>query len=72
MVKSCHKVAYMMTFSPSDHTKSNFTKMDLLLGFAAGLELSRDCNGQEGYIMYHGTTLQNVPQYPILRFQAFH
>lgn len=34
--------------------------MDLLLGFAAGLVLSRDRNGQEGYIMYHGTTLQNA------------
>lgn len=57
MVKSCHKV---LDLFPSDHTKSNFTKMDLLLGFAAGLVLSRDRNGQEGYIMYHGTTLQNA------------
>lgn len=57
MVKSCHKV---LDLFPSDHTKSNFTKMDLLLGFAVGLVLSRDRNGQEGYIMYHGTTLQNA------------
>lgn len=59
MIRGFHKVIYIIVFSPSDRTNIYSTKMDLL-DFITGLELSQDRQGQDAYIMYHGTSLGNA------------